>query len=163
MRDSYDVIHRRTEEDLETLAKGEWLNDKVINVFMKMINVRSAENIDDSENTDDAGGTAKKKKKKKKKKKTKKRSGGKEKEILNVHAFSTFFYNKLKGHGIDGVKRWTKKASPRRKAERGRRCGPLIVGPLIIGPIYIYIYIIVGPLIVESSLTFTFDVFISTT
>eukprot|EP00729_Bicosta_minor_P001597 gene1597-28505_t len=88
---------------------GEWLNDKVINVFMKMINVRSAENIDDSENTDDAGGTAKKKKKKKKKKKTKKRSGGKEKEILNVHAFSTFFYNKLKGHGIDGVKRWTKK------------------------------------------------------
>lgn len=76
-------------KDIIKLMPGEWLNDEVINFYGVMVALRSQ--------------AAKER-----------RAKGKAKEgddnLLDVHVFSSFFYEKLTSSGgYSSVKRWTKK------------------------------------------------------
>lgn len=69
-------------KDLETLEGHNWLNDEIINSYMKLICMRSRELVKKS--------TANK----------------------NVYAFSTFFFMKLANEGYtESLERWTRKVN----------------------------------------------------
>lgn len=82
-------------QDICRLKPGEWLNDEVINFYGAMILGRSE---DSKENKENGAVNGVKKKNK----------------VLNVHYFSTFFWQKLEREGYEKgrLAKWTKKASP---------------------------------------------------
>lgn len=88
-------------KDMSLLKPGKWLNDEVINFYGIMINARSkeAEELRKQDEKENEGAKNLGKKKKVK-------MG---EEIMKVHTFTSFFYNKLHSAGYDGVRRWTKK------------------------------------------------------
>lgn len=100
--------------DIQKLSPGQWLNDEVINFYLKLIERRSGiasqkradaiqarkrvmanEYTDDVQRTQDLGLIAD----------VKKRWNG----IWNVHVFNTFFFEKLSKQGYSGVRQWTRK------------------------------------------------------
>ncbi|PWN32554.1 cysteine proteinase, partial [Meira miltonrushii] len=74
--------------DIQKLSPRQWLNDEVINFYLKMIE-RRTQRTKDLELIADV----------------KKRWNG----IWNVHVFNTFFYEKLVKQGYAGVRQWTRK------------------------------------------------------
>lgn len=93
-------------KDIRLLKPGKWLNDEVINFYAILINTRSkaAEEARKQNEKENPGVLQEKGMGKKKKVKA-------GEEILKVHAFTSFFYNKLQSAGYEGVRRWTKKVS----------------------------------------------------
>lgn len=83
-------------KDLERLKPGSWLNDEVINFYGAMILGRSDDSKENKENGVVNGVVSTKKNK-----------------LLNVHYFSTFFWQKLVQDGYEKgrLAKWTKKAS----------------------------------------------------
>ncbi|MCO5588157.1 hypothetical protein L7F22_042112 [Adiantum nelumboides] len=100
--------------DIQKLLPRQWLNDEVINFYLKMIERRSGiaaqkridvlqarervqanEYTDDSQRIKDLELIAE----------VKKRWNG----IWNVHVFNTFFFEKLSKQGYAGVRQWTRK------------------------------------------------------
>ena len=114
-----------TAKDMRKLKPSTWLNDEVINFYVIMINKRSKEAEEERNkkakelaNGDSAVAAAAPVAKAAKggNKQTGKRASGKNnvdptagREILKVHGFTSFFFNKLKTSGYEGVRRWTKK------------------------------------------------------
>eukprot|EP00941_MAST-03F_sp_MAST-3F-sp1_P000097 g97.t1 len=74
-----------THGDIDRLHEGEFLNDSVIDFYMRWIQVQNEE-----KEKNEVGATERGKKK-------------------TAHVFNTFFFKKLLQGGHDGVKRWTRK------------------------------------------------------
>lgn len=75
-------------KDMIKLRPSQWLNDEIINFYGVMINDRSAAAVARRK----AG-----------------KSTQEDEELLDVHVFSSFFYEKVNGGGQQSVKRWTRK------------------------------------------------------
>lgn len=76
------------QKDIIKLMPGEWLNDEIINFYGVMVNRRSA----------DA-----------KARRDKQLAEPGDENLLDVHVFTSFFFQKLVDAGYAGVRRWTKK------------------------------------------------------
>lgn len=76
------------QKDIVKLLPGEWLNDEVINFYGVMVNRRSAEA---------------------KARRDKKLAEPGDENLLDVHVFTSFFFQKFVNAGYAGVRKWTKK------------------------------------------------------
>lgn len=77
-------------KDIVKLRPGEWLNDEVINFYGVMVNIRSSSA---------------------KARRDKGFAEPGDENLLDVHVFNSFFFQKLTDNGYSSVRRWTKKVN----------------------------------------------------
>lgn len=83
---------------MNRLKPEQWLDDECINSYGFMMQQRADQHVAQKKSNKGMNGTA---------------AAHDSSKVLDMHYFNSFWYEKVKTHGHDGVRRWTKKASRR--------------------------------------------------
>ncbi|KAM0673487.1 SUMO1 sentrin specific peptidase 1 [Gurleya vavrai] len=91
-------------KDLATLKTGCWINDKIINLYFRLLIQNSKENSKENSNENN-----KEIHKENNKENNKENSKENSKENNKIYVFTTYFFLQINKKGFEGVKKWTEK------------------------------------------------------